>query len=232
MHCCVGVNPVGGGTGQQIQTSFLEGVSMKSVLIANPKGGAGKTTLSTNLAGHFANAGKKVTLCDLDRQQSALRWMAFRDPGLPPVTGYFAGNQIMLNLPAEADWCVLDAPAGLQGYKLNDTLRAVDKVLIPVVPSIFDMAATEDFLNSIRTEMRGRRHVLGIVAMRVDPRTRAASMLEEFLTHFDIPIVAYLRSTQNYVNAAAGGLTVFDPPKSRHRRDMEEWQPIIDWLKK
>ena len=71
---------------------------MKSVLIANPKGGAGKTTLSTNLAGHFANQGHHVTLCDLDRQQSALRWMAFRDPRLPSVTGYFAGNQVALKL--------------------------------------------------------------------------------------------------------------------------------------
>lgn len=204
---------------------------MKSVLIANPKGGAGKTTLSTNLAAHFANEGKKVTLCDLDRQQSALRWLAFRDPALPAVTGYFAGNQLAVSLPREADWVVLDAPAGLQGYKLNDVLRTADKILIPVVPSIFDMAATEDFLTSIRTEMRGKRHAVGIIAMRVDPRTRAAQMLEEFLTHFDVPIVTYLRPTQNYVNAAAGGQSIFDPPKSKHKRDIEEWKPILDWLK-
>ena len=205
---------------------------MKSVLIANPKGGAGKTTLATNLAGYFANEQKKVTLCDLDRQQSALRWMAFRDPGLPPVTGYFAGNQIMLNLPKEDDWVVLDAPAGLQGYKLNDTLRAVDKILIPVVPSIFDMAATEDFLAAIRTEMRGKRHVLGIVAMRVDPRTRAAVMLEEFLKHFDIPIVTYLRNTQNYVNVAASGASIFDAPRSRNKKDLEQWEALVEWIEK
>ena len=203
---------------------------MRAVLIANPKGGAGKTTLATNLAGHFANAGKKVTLCDLDRQQSALRWMAFRDPSVAPVTGYFAGNQLVLNMPKEADWVVLDAPAGLQGYKLSDYLREVDKVLVPLVPSVFDMAATEDFLKSIRNDMRGRRNAIGIVAMRVDPRTKAAAMLEEFLKHFDIPIVTYLRNTQNYVNAAAGGLTVFDPPRSRHRRELEQWGPLLRWV--
>ena len=76
-----------------------KGRSSCAVLVANPKGGAGKTTLATNLAGHFANEGRKVTLCDLDRQQSALRWMAFRDPDLPAVTGYFAGNQLALSLP-------------------------------------------------------------------------------------------------------------------------------------
>lgn len=203
---------------------------MRSVLVANPKGGAGKTTLATNLSGYFANQGKAVTVCDLDRQQSSLRWMAFRDPGLPPVAGYYAGNQIVVNLPKESDWVVVDAPAGLQGYKLSDYLRAVDKVLIPLVPSIFDMAATEDFLNSIRSEIRGRRAAVGIVAMRVDPRTRAAAMLEEFLQHFDIPIVSYLRNTQNYVNVAAAGATVFDPPRARHRKDLEQWQPILEWL--
>jgi chromosome partitioning protein len=93
------------------------------------------------------------------------------------------------------------------------------------------MAATEDFLASIRQEMRGRRNAIGIVAMRVDPRTRAAAMLEEFLKHFDIPILSYIRNTQNYVNVAAGGLTVFDPPRSRHRRDVEQWEPLLQWLK-
>lgn len=210
--------------------NLFKGGQMRAVLVANPKGGAGKTTLSTNLAGHFANEGKKVTLCDLDRQQSALRWMAFRDPAVPPVTGYYAGNQLVLNMPKEADWVVLDAPAGLQGYKLADYLREVDKVLVPLVPSIFDMAATEDFLNSIRNDMRGRRNSVGIVAMRVDPRTKAAAMLEEFLKHFDIPIVAYLRNTQNYVNVAASGLTIFDGPRSRHRRDIEQWAPMLKWL--
>lgn len=203
---------------------------MRSVLIANPKGGAGKTTLATNVAGYFANQNKKVTLCDLDRQQSALRWMAFRDPSMAPVTGYFAGNQVLLNLPAEADWVVLDAPAGLQGYKLSDYLRTVNKVLIPVVPSVFDMAATEDFLNSLRQEARSSRLSIGIVAMRVDPRTRAALMLEEFLKHFDLPILTYLRGTQNYVNVAAGGLSLFDPPRSRNRRDIEQWNPLLQWL--
>ena len=205
---------------------------MRAVLVANPKGGAGKTTLATNLSGYFANQGKKTTLCDLDRQQSSLRWMAFRDPALPAVTGYFAGNQISLNLPREADWVVVDAPAGLQGYKLTDYLRTVDKVVVPLVPSVFDMAATEDFLNSIRSEIRGQRAKVGIVAMRVDPRTKAAAMLEEFLKHFDIPIVAYLRNTQNYVNVAAAGGTVFDPPRAKHRREIEQWRSLVEWVER
>jgi chromosome partitioning protein len=199
-------------------------------MVANPKGGAGKTTLATNLAGHFANQGQSVSLCDLDRQQSSLRWLAFRDPELPSITGYFGGNQMLISLPKEPDWVVLDAPAGFQGYKLNDYLRAVDRVLIPIVPSIFDMAATEDFLNALRQDLSGRMAKIGIVAMRIDPRTRAANMLEEFLRHFDIPIVAYLRNTQNYVNVAAAGQTLFDPPRARNKRDIEQWQGLLRWV--
>lgn len=205
---------------------------MRAVLVANPKGGAGKTTLATNLSGYFANKGQKTTLCDLDRQQSALRWMAFRDEALPAVSGFFAGNQIVLNLPKEADWVVVDAPAGFQGYKLSDYVRVVDKVLVPLVPSIFDMAATEDFLNVMRNEVRGVRNKIGIVAMRVDPRTRAAGMLEEFLRHFDLPIVGYLRNTQNYVNVAAAGATVFDPPRAKHRKDVDQWASLIEWVER
>ena len=206
---------------------------MRAVLVANPKGGAGKTTLATNLSGYFSNTGRSTTLCDLDRQQSALRWMAFRSPDLTAVTGYFGGNQLAVSLPKETDWVVVDAPAGLQGYKLSDYIRLVDKVVVPLVPSIFDMAATEDFLNSLRNDLRGgARDKVGIVAMRVDPRTRAATMLEEFLKHFDLPILAYLRNTQNYVNVAAAGASLFDPPKSRHKKDLEQWQPRIEWLEK
>lgn len=200
-------------------------------MVANPKGGAGKTTLATNLAGYFANENKNVCLCDLDRQQSSLRWLAFRAPELPAITGYFGGNQMSVSIPREPDWVVLDAPAGFQGYKLNDFFRAVDRVIIPIVPSIFDMAATEDFLNALRQDL-GRTMKIGIAAMRIDPRTRAANMLEEFLRHFDIPIIAYIRNTQNYVNAAAVGQTIFDPPKSRNRRDVEQWQELLKWVRR
>ena len=203
---------------------------MRTVMVANPKGGAGKTTLATNLAGHFANQGKKVTLCDLDRQQSSLRWLAFRDGAHPAINGVFAGNQLVFAPPAGQDWVILDAPAGLQGYKMTDYLRAVDKVIVPIVPSIFDMAATEDFLNSLRNDLRGRHGAVGIVAMRVDPRTKAAAMLEEYLKHFDLPLLAYLRNTQNYVNAAAAGASLFDPPRARNKKDIEQWDGVLHWL--
>ncbi|HYM46991.1 MAG TPA: ParA family protein, partial [Burkholderiaceae bacterium] len=51
---------------------------MMIVLIANPKGGTGKSTTATNLAGYYASRGQRTMLGDLDRQQSALAWLAIR----------------------------------------------------------------------------------------------------------------------------------------------------------
>lgn len=203
---------------------------MQTILVTNPKGGVGKSTLATNLAGYFANRKLKVVLCDLDRQQSALRWMAFRDPGLASIEGYFAGSPATFLPPINTDYVVVDSPAGLQGYKLRDTLRSADRVIVPIIPSVFDMAATEDFLGSLRQDLMSDLRKLGIVVMRVDPRTRAASMLEKFLQHFDIPVLGFLRTTQNYVNLATMGRTIFDPPNARNKKDIEQWQDIIHWM--
>ncbi len=60
---------------------------MKHILIANSKGGSGKTTLATNLAGYFASLGKRVMLNDLDRQQSSAQWLA-RRPAVMPLTHF------------------------------------------------------------------------------------------------------------------------------------------------
>jgi chromosome partitioning protein len=204
---------------------------MRAVLVANPKGGPARRPGDQSVW-LFCQQGTKDNPVRSRPPAVIPALDGFSEPSLPAITGYYGGNQISLSLPREADWVVVDAPAGLQGYKLTDYLRAVDKVMVPLVPSVFDMAATEDFLNSVRGEIRGMRAKVGIVAMRVDPRTKAASMLEEFLKHFDIPIVAYLRNTQNYVNVAAAGATVFDPPRAKHRRDVEQWASLVQWLEK
>ena len=120
--------------------------------------------------------------------------------------------RVVLNMPREAD-CRPRRPAGLQGF-FPDYLREADRVVVPLVPSIFDMAATEDTSTDPQRNaaVAGR---VGIVAMRVDPRTKATTMLEGSGNLKHIPIVAYLRNTQNYVNAAAGGATIFDPPRAK-----------------
>jgi chromosome partitioning protein len=206
---------------------------MKSVLIINPKGGSGKTTLATNLAGGLASAGgEDVRLWDLDRQHSALEWLALRPADRPPVSA-LTGKSGENNRPrGGSGWLVLDAPAGIHGKMLQRALRIAHKVIVPIQPSIFDMAASGEFLEELLEDksLRKRQTSIGIVGMRVDPRTRAASTLGAFLQQYDLPILTWLRDTQVYANAAFNGLSIFDLPSSVSGRDTAQWRPILEWV--
>jgi chromosome partitioning protein len=198
---------------------------MKTILIANPKGGAGKTTLSTNLAGCLAARGLKVALWDLDRQKSSLQWLAQRPAHLPPI------HRLDHAKDKSGDVLVLDSPAGLHGEKLGDLLKRVEKVLVPIVPSSFDLAATRVFLDELMAEkaIRKGKAFVAIVGVRVDARTRAAEKLDEFLAPIELPVLTHLRDTQNYVSAAFEGKTIFDLPPSLVAQDIAQWKPIAHW---
>jgi chromosome partitioning protein len=205
---------------------------MRAVLVANPKGGAGKTTLATNLAGALANRGEKVSLWDLDRQQSSMNWLGMRPAERPAIQRLDGREGDDPKLPRGSNWLILDSAAGLHGKNLSHALRLAHKVVVPVQPSLFDMAATSAFLQALVEEksVRKNKTFIGIVGMRVDPRTRAAATLEAFLAQFKLPVLTYLRDTQVYVNAAFNGLSIFDLPEYLSARDVEQWQPLLDWL--
>jgi chromosome partitioning protein len=189
---------------------------MKAILIANPKGGSGKTTLSTNVAGYLASRGRRVAILDLDRQKSATQWLSVRSPSLPAIELLQSEDE----MDAPVDYLVIDSPAGLHGKNLEHALKLVHLVIVPIAPSAFDIQASHDFLEVLRHEktVRKGKIFVGVVGMRMDPRTRAALTLEQFLTGLDLPILAYLRETQAYVNAGFEGKTLFDLPPSLAQR--------------
>ncbi len=205
---------------------------MKSILVANPKGGAGKSTLATNLAGFFAQRGGRVMLGDVDRQQSSRDWLALRPPGVPHIASWAIQDGQPARPPVGTTHVVLDTPAGLHGKLLDRVLKPVRRVIVPVQPSLFDILATRHFLELLLAEkaVRKDKTFVAVVGMRVDARTRAAAELERFLEQYELPVLAYLRDTQLYVQAAAHGLTLFDLPPSRAEKDLAQWQAIIDWV--
>ncbi len=204
---------------------------MKAFLVANPKGGSGKTTLATNLAGYFARRGHQVMLGDTDRQLSARTWLQIRPAELPPIRSWSIEKDSPARPPRGTSHAILDSQAGLHGKALERVLKAVSRVIVPVQPSFFDVAATRQFLELLLLEkaIRKERVQVAIVGMRVDARTRSAAELERFLSAYDLPVLAYLRDTQLYVQVAANGMTLFDLPESRVEKDMEQWRPIVDW---
>lgn len=198
---------------------------MHAVLVANPKGGAGKTTLSVNLAGWLAARGKSVSLLDLDRQKSASKWLARRPADLPAITLAGAGG-------GKPEWLIIDSPAGMHGKNLDHAVKLVTRVLVPISPSLFDIQASQDFLAELAEEKKVRQGKIdiGVVGMRMAPRTRAAATLEQFLQKLDLPVIAYLHETQQYVNAAFEGKTLFDLPPYITQAERESWAPLVKWL--
>lgn len=203
---------------------------MPVVVVANPKGGVGKSTVATNIAGYFASRGQQVMLGDADRQQSSRLWLRLRPPGARPIASWEVGEGQVAKPPKGTTHVVLDTPAGMHGKWMEETLRLADKVLVPLQPSIFDMYATRAFLDELAQHRKAGRMQVGIVGTRVDSRTIAADKLQEFVDALRLPVLGFLRPTQNYVHLAARGLTLSDVAPGKVEKDLEQWRGIHRWL--
>jgi chromosome partitioning protein len=202
---------------------------MPVIMVANPKGGVGKSTVATNLAGAFARAGHAVMLGDIDRQQSARQWLALRPPALPPIAGWDVVADDIVRPPKGTTHVVLDTPAGLHGKKLDEALRIADHVLVPLQPSLFDIQASHAFIQELHARKRGDKVKLAVLGMRVREGTIATDQLRQFLDGLGVPVLTMLRDTQLYVHLAARGATLWDIAPSRTERDLAQWQPVLDW---
>jgi chromosome partitioning protein len=211
-----------------IKTLIQRRITMPVIVIANPKGGVGKSTIATNLAGYFAKQGHKVMLGDVDAQQSSRAWLALRPGSLPPIAAWDIVDGHVARPPKGTTHMVLDTPAGIDGSRLDEVLRIADKVIVPLQPSMFDILATQEFLQKL-TKRQGK-FAAGVLGMRVNVRTRAADQLAHYVTNLGLPLLGYLRDTQNYVQLAAHGATLWDVAASRAEKDVEQWQQLVTWV--
>lgn len=203
---------------------------MPVIVVANPKGGVGKSTVSTNLAGALAHRGKSVMLGDVDRQQSTRSWLDIRPANLPAIQGWNIGKDDVARPPKGVTHVVLDTPAGLHGKDLIDVMRHADMVLVPLQPSLFDIQATHAFVRELATLKRAPHVRIGLVGMRVREITLASDQLKAFLNNLGLPVLGMLRDTQNYVQLAARGLTLWDVAPSKVDRDLPQWNQILAWV--
>jgi len=209
------------------------------ILVANAKGGCGKTTMATNLASHFSNLGEQTAIVDYDPQGSSMDWLAARDPHLPVITGVDAyRNQTPgstrsygLRVPSDTTRIIIDTPAGLGGHNLSDMIKACDMVVIPVIPSAIDIRAATGFIRDVLLThaYRGRPKSIAVVANRVKKNTLIYQKLQKFLNSLNIPFITSLRDTQHYVRASEHGLGLSDF-EQRDKKDKLEWDPLIAWL--
>jgi chromosome partitioning protein len=208
---------------------------MRTILVASSKGGAGKSTLSTNLAAHFAVEGKRTVLVDADKQHSATRWCEKRahlETAVLPIDGTVKNWQKLV--PENAQILIIDAPAGAMADDLDAYIEMADAVLVPVLPSMIDIEATVPFLNSLakNAKVKKKKLPVGLVGNRLKPWTNASQQAVEQLKSWPYSVVGELRDTQAYVLMVALGKSVFDYNSEQLRSHQEDWAPIHKWLKK
>jgi len=204
---------------------------MHQVFIANPKGGCGKTTISTQLAGYFAKNNFRVILMDHDAQKSSSDWVRGR-PKTSAKIKVIASKEVE-SLPdtGAADIVIHDMPAAWSLDHVASIIQKGDKVLIPVLSSPNDIKACIRFIMGLnRSGVMDNDIEIGLIGNRVKSRTKYATVLQDFLEHLELPIISSLRDTQNYVKAMDEGKTVFDLAPSKAKKDIEDWNPILHWL--
>jgi len=209
------------------------------ILVANAKGGCGKTTLATNLAACFAQR-QSTQLVDLDPQGSSMKWLSRRKSELPLVNGMrgddagYRPNVTRTWLMHNPDYerIVFDAPAGIGGHDLYKLVQQVDTILVPVQPSPIDIGATADFIRDLLLDgkVRSLNIRLGIVANRVKANTLVFQSLMRFLKTLNLPFVGVLRDTQNYMKAVDEGLGICEMPRAQTEQDMSQLQMVLNWL--
>ncbi len=209
------------------------------IVVLNPKGGSGKTTLATNLASYYATRQQLPLLMDFDPQGSSLRWVKKRQPAQPPIHVIAAFERdprttraFQLRVPEGTTHVIVDTPAAVEAQQLPEVTREAHKIIVPVLPSDIDIHTCSRCIRDLLLVAKIRREDdrIGVIANRVRRNTLTYQSLIRFLQTLGIPIVATIRDSQNYVRAAEQGLGVHEMKSYVARDDVEQWQPLIDWL--
>ncbi len=212
---------------------------LHKIVILNPKGGSGKTTLATNIAGYYAMRGPAPMLVDCDSQGFSMRWLDNRPNDKPSVHGVAAYDEATQTSAAigvktwpDSEVLIVDLPAGVTRNQLIDITYDAGSILIPVLPSGIDIYCASRFIAELllNTQIDRRDCQLAVVANRTRQNTRSYRMLMRFLTSLKIPLLTALRDSQNYVHAAAKGLCIHELPPHKTRNDLAQIELIVNWL--
>jgi chromosome partitioning protein len=212
---------------------------MQRIVVLNPKGGSGKTTIATNLASHFALRGEKPVLMDYDVQASSSHWVRKRHENQAHVhlisvfeREALATRTFELRFPQGTGRVIVDTPAAVEAQAMPELTRSADKILVPVLPSDIDIYACSRCVQNLLlvAKVKRRDNRLGIIANRVRRNTLSYQSLLRFLETLGVPVVATLRDSQNYVRAAELGMGLEEMKPYDFDEDLAQWQAMFDWL--
>ena len=205
---------------------------MRHILVLNAKGGCGKSTIATNLASYFAwEKEQNVVLADYDPQGSSMAWLEVRGEEWPEITGIAAWKD-PVRPPRGTDVVIMDAPARVHGTELTQLVRKAETIVFPVLPSPIDMRAAEKYVQELQSTGRVQRGEvkIGVIANRVRENTIIFAELYTFLRKLNVPYIATLRDTQNYIKAEERGVGIYEMVPSQVWQDLENWEPLVKWL--
>ncbi len=205
---------------------------MRHIMVMNAKGGCGKSTLATNLASYYADAGYGVALADYDPQRSSLDWLDRRPDSRAKIVPIVAYEDGFKYLPRSLDMVISDAPARSHGPELTNLVRHAETIIVPVLPSTIDIQASDRFIKELQSvgKVTRKQARIGVVANRVREYTLIYEELDEYLTKLRVPYLASLREAQNYVRAYTRGLGIYELPEYLAWPDWEQWDPLIEWV--
>ena len=210
---------------------------MRTIIVLNPKGGCGKSTIATNIAAYFSIKGKRVTLADCDPQGSSDDWLSARPDKYSAINGIVVEHD-RLKIPRNTEILIIDTPAAMEDKRLKKYLRKAQSLVMPIIASPIDIRAAERFLNELFS-FRGsinNKIKIATIANRVREDTLIAAKLENYLNNIrlpngkKLPFMTMLRASQNYIRASEQGLSIFELPPSKTYYDREQWAPLLRWL--
>ncbi|HUH55913.1 MAG TPA: ParA family protein [Rhodanobacter sp.] len=208
---------------------------MLTTLVACSKGGCGKSTLVTQLASHWAQAGQRTAIVDADRQHSSFHWAELRPDNVPGVLALEGGRRGLQRVPDDTQQLLIDTPAGAGERELEPYLELANVLLVPVLPSSFDLDATLRFLDELKAINHIKRGKLpvALVANRLKPWTHASQdALTRLAEESPFPIAAQLRDSQAYVLLTALGKGIFDYQSEQVRNHQQDWKALLRWIKR
>jgi chromosome partitioning protein len=202
---------------------------MRSLAFLSQKGGSGKTTLAVHIAVAAGQKREKVILIDTDPQASASVWGKARGEKEPHVKkSTFAETRTLIK-DAQAQggtFAVIDtAPHSISG--IDVVAAAVDYLLIPCRPSVFDLAAIESSVKIARAARKPAAFILNACA----PRGPELDQAKEVLVKHGYPVAPVtIGDRKAFARAIISGeaVTEFDPDGKAAHEIATLWR----WLKK